>query len=270
MSGEDLRLTIDAGLQLSVEQELLAAYIADAAKSVSAVVMDPYTGEVYAEASYPSYDANDYRAVAAKTPGRFVDPMVSSVYEPGSVFKFMTATAALELGTVTTTPGSRTPGRSGSMAGGPRSTTPTEGDGLDDVRGRRRLLAQRHRLEGGAQARPYDQGLGGDPARDVAAPGLRRQDRHGRRGRGQRARPRSGHRPWAQIDLANGSFGQGVAITPIQLATAYAALMNGGLLIHPHVVQALGDRDVPVAPGSRLIDAGLSHDPRPADVPRGP
>ena len=63
---------------------------------MSAVVMDPYTGEVYAEATYPSYDANDYRAIAAKDPGRFIDPIVSSVYEPGSVFKMMTATAALE------------------------------------------------------------------------------------------------------------------------------------------------------------------------------
>ena len=99
--GEDLRLTIDAGLQLAVEQELLAAWVADRAKSVSAVVMDPYTGEVYAEATYPSYDANDYRAVAAADPSRFIDPIVSHVYEPGSVFKMMTAAAALESGTVT-------------------------------------------------------------------------------------------------------------------------------------------------------------------------
>ena len=49
--GQDVRLTIDAGLQLAVEQELLAAWVADKAKSVSAVVMDPYTGEVYAEAT---------------------------------------------------------------------------------------------------------------------------------------------------------------------------------------------------------------------------
>ena len=55
--GEDIRLTIDAGLQLALEQEVLAAWAADQAKSVSAVVMDPYTGEVLAEATYPSYDA---------------------------------------------------------------------------------------------------------------------------------------------------------------------------------------------------------------------
>ncbi len=58
--------------------------------------------------------------------------------------------------------------------------------------------------------------------------------------------------PWRQIDLANGAFGQGVAVTPIQLATAYAALMNGGTLVQPHVVKAIGDRDVvPVAPRRR-------------------
>jgi len=101
VAGEDLRLTIDASLQLAVEQELLAAWVADKAKSVSAVVMDPYTGEIYAQATYPSYDANHYRAVAAADPSRFIDPIVSHVYEPGSVFKMMTAAVALESGTVT-------------------------------------------------------------------------------------------------------------------------------------------------------------------------
>src|SRR5213596_2694005 len=83
VTGQDLRLTIDAGLQLSLEQEVMAAGVADRAPSVSAVVMDPYTGEVYAEATYPSYDANDYRATANLDPSRFVDPVVSRVYEPG-------------------------------------------------------------------------------------------------------------------------------------------------------------------------------------------
>ena len=99
--GQDLTLTLDASLQVAVEQELLAAWIADRAKRVSAVVMDPYSGEVVAYASYPSYDANDYQAIAATTPERFVDPIVSTVYEPGSVFKMLTATAAIGNGTVT-------------------------------------------------------------------------------------------------------------------------------------------------------------------------
>ena len=65
--------------------------------------------------------------------------------------------------------------------------------------------------------------------------------------------------PWREIDLANGAFGQGVAVTPIQLATAYAAMMNGGTRIQPHVVQAVGDRRRPSATrAARVIDAGRS------------
>src|SRR6185369_7420249 len=97
--GEDIRLTIDAGLQLAVEQEVMAARIANNAAAVSAVVLDPWTGEVYAEATYPSFDANDYAAIAADDPRRFMDPIVSSVYEPGSVFKMLTVLAGLEQGT---------------------------------------------------------------------------------------------------------------------------------------------------------------------------
>src|SRR3989304_4554884 len=99
--GVDLSLTIDAGLQLALEQEVMSAWVADRAKSVSAVVLDPYTGEVLAEATYPSYDANDYAAIASSDPGRFVDPVVSEVYEPGSVFKMLTVIAGLETETVT-------------------------------------------------------------------------------------------------------------------------------------------------------------------------
>ncbi len=64
--GRDIRLTIDAGLQLALEQEVMSALIANGAKSVSAVVMDPWTGEIYAEATYPSYDANGYAAIARR------------------------------------------------------------------------------------------------------------------------------------------------------------------------------------------------------------
>src|SRR5450759_1683809 len=99
--GQDLTLTIDASLQVAVEQELLSAWIADRAKRASAVVLDPYSGEVYAYASYPSFDANDYQAIAAVDPGRFIDPIVSPVYEPGSVFKMMTVAAAVGDGVVT-------------------------------------------------------------------------------------------------------------------------------------------------------------------------
>jgi cell division protein FtsI/penicillin-binding protein 2 len=63
---------------------------------------------------------------------------------------------------------------------------------------------------------------------------------------------------WREIDLANGSFGQGVAVTQIQLAAAYAALVNGGLLVHPHVVAGLGARTISLTNGAPVLDPSLS------------
>ena len=258
-TGEDLRLTIDAGLQLHLEQELLAAWIADKAQSVSAVVMDPYTGEVYAEATYPSYDANAYKTVASQDPGRFVDPVVSSVYEPGSVFKMMTAAAALEARTVTTTTMIKDTGTL-RLDGGTQKVSDADRRGRgwmtfrDAVAFSRNVVAAKVAMGLGKTTRQaaavlYDTwmklGYGRPTGIDLAGEvgGIVRDP---------------GITPWRQIDLANGSFGQGVAVTPIQLAAAYAALMNGGTMIQPHVVKAIGTQDVPVASGPRVIEPGLS------------
>jgi cell division protein FtsI/penicillin-binding protein 2 len=67
-----------------------------------------------------------------------------------------------------------------------------------------------------------------------------------------------GIEPWRQIDLANASFGQGVAVTPIQLAASYAALLNGGTLVKPHVVKAIGDREVIASPGPQVVSPVVS------------
>jgi cell division protein FtsI (penicillin-binding protein 3) len=65
--------------------------------------------------------------------------------------------------------------------------------------------------------------------------------------------------PWRQIDLANGSFGQGVAVTPIQLATAFAAMVNDGRLVQPHVVAGIGVEGVaPAARAEGLVSPVLS------------
>src|SRR3970040_1878831 len=77
----------------------MSVWVVDEARMVAAVVMDPYTGSIIAEATYPSYDANDYAAVATTDPGRFIDSVVSDVSEPGSVFKMLTVIAALKAGT---------------------------------------------------------------------------------------------------------------------------------------------------------------------------
>ena len=63
---------------------------------------------------------------------------------------------------------------------------------------------------------------------------------------------------WRQIDLANGSFGQGVAVTQIQLVAAYAAMVNGGMLVKPHVVAGIGTETVDAASEGPVLDPSLS------------
>ncbi|HET7473699.1 MAG TPA: penicillin-binding protein 2 [Candidatus Limnocylindrales bacterium] len=257
--GEDIRLTIDAGLQLAVEQEILAAWSADRAKSVSAVVMDPYSGEILAEASYPSYDANDYARIASTDPSRFIDPVVSSVYEPGSVFKMLTSVAGLESGEVTTQTRIRDTGTlrldhgtthiddadhramgwmsfEDAIAYSRNVVAAKVALGLDkSLKKSSAILHSTWTRFGFGKKTGID--LAGEVAGIVRDPAIQR---------------------WNQIDLANGAFGQGVAVTPIQLATAYAAMVNGGTRITPHVVKAVGVSEAKETQGPRLITPGLS------------
>ena len=258
-AGADLRLTIDAGLQLALEQELLAAWAADKAKSVSAVVMDPYTGEILAEASYPSYDANDYRAIADSDPSRFIDPVISAVYEPGSVFKMLTAIAGLETKTVTTSTQLKDVPKL-TLDGGRTHVDDADHKGKgwmkfeDAIAWSRNVVAAKVALALGNTTRTSSailhevwtrMGFGSPTGVDMAGEvgGILHDPTI---------------QPWRQIDLANGAFGQGVAVTPLQLATAYAAMMNGGTLVQPHIVKAIGSQVREVPPKGQVIDPKLS------------
>ncbi len=257
--GEDLRLTIDAGLQLSVEQEILAAWAADKAKSVSAVVMNPYTGEILAESSYPSYDGNDYAAIAASDPSRFIDPVISAVYEPGSVFKMLTVVAALEKGEVTTKTKMKDTGIL-MLDKGRTHIDDADHKAMgwltfeDAIAWSRNVVAAKAALGLDSNVRTASSilhstwtrfGFGSRTGVDLAAevggivndPAIR---------------------TWRQIDLANGAFGQGVAVTPLQLATAYAAMVNGGRQVQPHIVKAIGMTERPAVEGGQVIDPALS------------
>ena len=257
--GEDIRLTIDAGLQLALEQEVMATHIADGGKSVSAVVMDPWTGEIYAEATYPSYDANDYIAVATKDNSRFLDPVVSEVYEPGSVFKMFTVLAALEHDTTTLQTVYDDTGRL-RLDGGTARITDSDNRAMgkmpleDAIAYSRNVVAAKvafdlapTRAEASTILHEAWRRLGFGTATGIDVSG---------EVRGLVNDPAI--TAWREIDLANGSFGQGVAVTQIQLAAAYAALVNGGVLVHPHVVAGLGTQAVSVQNGAPVIDPNLS------------
>jgi cell division protein FtsI/penicillin-binding protein 2 len=257
--GADLELTIDASLQLAVEEELLAASLADESQTMSAIVMDPHTGEIYAYASYPSYDANDFRRIATQNPGEFVDPIVSTVFEPGSVFKMFTAVAGLESETVTPLTTIKDVGTL-QLDGGAAKIDNADRKGMgwmtfeDALAHSRNVVAAKVALGLGVDTRSsaatlYEvwrrMGFGAPTGIDLAGelPGLVRDPSIDK---------------WQQIDLANASFGQGIAVTPIQLATAYAAMMNGGKLVQPHVVKAIGGEEISRVPRADVIEPELS------------
>jgi cell division protein FtsI/penicillin-binding protein 2 len=257
--GADVILTIDASLQLAVEREVYAAWVADRAKSVSAVVMDPRTGEILAQATYPSYDANAFQAVAETEPGRFVDPVISAVYEPGSVFKMATAAAALEAGVVKRT--TRVNDQAVLRLDGGKATVTNADRGSkgrltfqDAVAWSRNIVMSKVALELGRTPQAAAEVLhetwaklgfgartGVDLAGEVA--GLVRD-------------PATS--TWREIDVANGSFGQGVAVTILQLATAFSAMVNGGILPIPHAVRQVGVEPVGVGDRGRVLTSGLS------------
>ena len=222
--------------------------------------MDPYTGEIYAEATLPVVRrATTTRRSPRRDPGRFIDPVVSSVYEPGSVFKMMTAAAALETrhGHAARR-GSRTSARCGSTSGRTKiDDADRKGMGWMTFEDGDRLLAQRRRGQGRARARQDDpasrRAILYDTWTAARASARRPASTSPARSAGIVRDPAI--TPWRQIDLANGAFGQGVAVTPIQLATAYAALVNGGTLVQP--ARRQGDRrprDSSRRRGGRVID----------------
>jgi cell division protein FtsI/penicillin-binding protein 2 len=259
--GADVTLTIDASLQLALEHEVYAAWVADRAKSVSAVVMDPRTGEILAEATCPSYDANDYQAVASADAGRFVDPIISAVYEPGSVFKMVTAAAVLDAGVVTRT--SAVHDQSILRLDGGKAFVTNADKGSkgrltfqDAVAWSRNVVMSKVALELGrtpqAAAKVLHRtwaklGFGAPTGIDLAGEvaGIVRDPADA---------------PWRQIDVANGSFGQGVAVTLLQLATAFSAMVNGGILPTPHVVGRIGATDVAVVDRGRVLSPSLAAD----------
>lgn len=240
--GQDIHLTIDTGLQLNLEKQLYHAWVLDKARRVSGVVLDPHTGEVLAWASVPGYDANDYAETWRRNPGRISDPIATAVYEPGSVMKMFTAAAALSSGVVK--PRSRvSDGLVLELNGQVVRNANHLSEGamrFEDAIARSRNVATAKvafRLEPTRRKSAerlfrtwQDFGIGRRTGIDIAS-----------EAKGIVYDPRV--RPWSDLDLANAAFGQGVAITQIQLATAYAAMVNGGFSVRPHLLLSDPPRD---------------------------
>lgn len=231
-AGSSLILTIDREIQRSVEEILDQAVAANQADSGAIIVMDPENGEILAMANTPRLDPNAYWEYEDIFPaGTSYNKSVSQVYEPGSVFKILTMAAALDAGAVTPSTSFTDTGEI-EVGGWTIYNWDRGAWGEQDMIG-----CLQHSLNvclswvatqmGPTQFYNYLErfGIGHRTNIDLA---------------GEEVYPLSvpGDPMWYTVNLATNSFGQGVAVTPIQLLTAATSLANDGKMVAPHVLKA--------------------------------
>ena len=240
VSGAAIYLTIDRTVQHLVERELEQAIKQYQAQRGSIIVLEPKTGAILAMASYPAYDPNNYKASHERI---FFDPNVSEQYEPGSVFKIITMAAGLDAGVVGPE-GTVYDGGSIEVGGRVIYNWDRQGHGVVDMT---EVLAQSLNV-GIAQVAVA---LGKDRfytyVKRFGFGRLTEVDLDSE-GPGTLKTPRDAD--WHESDLGANSFGQGIAVTPIQIASAVAAIANDGLLMKPYIVDRIeaGEREIKVKP----------------------
>ncbi|MCB0149435.1 MAG: penicillin-binding protein 2, partial [Caldilineaceae bacterium] len=228
VAGKDLILTLDRNVQWIAEEELQWALTQFRAQSGTIIVMDPRTGEILAMANSPTFDPND---LSKADMAAVQNTAISAQYEPGSVFKMITAAAALDSGVVTPT---QTLTDTGSIAVGQRVILNSDrvAHGVVDMtealaRSLNVITAQWALMLGQKQFYQYLERFGFGQVTEVDLAdevyGLIK---------------RPGTLDWSLSDLGTNSFGQGLAVTPIQMANAIASIANGGKLMRPYIVKA--------------------------------
>ena len=215
--GEPVRLSVDVRLQEILRQEIAEAMVEFRAIGGAGVVMDVHTGEVLAMASLPDYDPDQIAEAPAE---QLFNRTTLGIYEMGSTFKIFTTAMALDSGTTT-------------IAGGYDATHPLEIDRftINDFHGQGRWLtvpeifryssnigsARMALAVGTSQQQAYLDALGLLDASPIELPEV-----------GDPLVPD----PWREINTVTISYGHGLAVSPVQLASAVSAVVNGGLL-HP-------------------------------------
>lgn len=230
-SGTDLRLTIDRTIQAFIEGELDKALVEYGADGGTILVMNPRTGEILAIASRPHYEPFRYADYWARgESGLFLDPAISMAYEPGSVFKVITIAAALDSGAVT-------------LNWSYHDTGLLEYGGVRIYNWNRGAFGQQN-LQGlvdnslnvGA-ATLTTQMMGADTYyRYIRLFGFGQTTGIGVEGEASGLCHFPRDWDWSPSFLATNAFGQGIAVTPIQMVTAVSAIANDGVMMAPFVV----------------------------------
>ncbi len=231
--GLSVELSIDSYLQFAAEDALEQQMRRFHASDGTAIVMNPWTGEVLAMANLPDYDPNRWERA---DPFAQDDRAVMDAYEPGSTYKLVTAAAALESGKVSLN--SRFPARNEMKVGG--WTIHNAEDGFMPNTGSSETLEQIIEYSHNVGAAEVGMHIG-----SAAFYSMERRAGFGEPTGLGLAGENPGIVPspqqWSTPSLATMSFGQGVAVTPIALARYYCAIANGGLLMKPLLVRAYVD-----------------------------
>ncbi len=228
--GEMLQLTIDIGIQHSLEEALDARMAETQSKAAMGIVMDPHDGAVLAMATRPAFDPNDYN----KTPPELrKNRAIIDVFEPGSSFKIVTAAAALELGLITTT-----------------TMVDCEGGSFNPYG---HLIKDFHKLGVIPFSECFAQSSNiamikvaskiGDERFEywIKRFGFGRKTSHDFVGesRGLLQPLKS----WSRLSMGSLPMGQEISVTMPQLGRAYAVIANGGYLVEPYYVERAVARD---------------------------
>lgn len=227
-SSRDLTLTITRDIQFMLERHLQAGLVKYGAKSIDALIMESKTGKILAMASYPSYIPSEF---AKSDPTVFKNPTIADSYEPGSTFKVLTVATGIDTGVIT--PDTRCDSCAGPVTIG-RYTIKTWNNEYQAERSIQEGLTRSDNTVmvftakkiGKEKFLEYIKAFGIGEQTDIdlqeeSSPKLRPD------------------KDWGEIDVATASFGQGIALTGIQMLASVNAIANGGVLMRPYVVDTV-------------------------------
>ncbi len=241
-AGEDLQLTLDAAIQERTEAVLAEVGATYMPRGASAIVMDPRTGAVLALANWPRVDAND---AAEAPPSASQNRAIQTTYEPGSTFKAMTVSGALENKLITPdTPFTLPP----TIQVADRVIEESHARGTVTLK-TADILAQSSNVGsvmiglklGATRFDRWVRRFGFGRPTGIELPGEEQ---------GIVLRPED----YSGSSMGNMPIGQGLGVTPMQMATAYTAVANDGVLREPYLIQ--GDRK----PGRRVVSTRTAHE----------
>jgi cell division protein FtsI (penicillin-binding protein 3) len=236
--GDDLVLTLDEDIQFRAQQALAEAVRSNHAKGGTVIVMDPATGEIMAMADHPSFDPNRF---ARADPDRLRNRSVTDVYEPGSVNKVVTAAAALEEDVVKLN-------QRLTVADSYQLYTKTFRDAHAHPP-MRMTLADIIAYSSNIGAIEVAERVGKDRLhRYLMRFGLTERTGVGFPGESPGILPPP--EEWSGTSMGTIPIGQGIAVTPLQMATVYATIANDGVWVQPRLVRGTIGRDGRFAPAS--------------------